>query len=124
VWAVSQAKFNLEVGTEEEGEGEPALWWIPVTYQHVGEEQAKTTFWLSERSAEMAAPASLADNAFVFNVGEIAEKLYIFCIPFFTQIKLKNVHLYTKICFNDFRAPFQDNLYNSIASFSILNNAI
>jgi hypothetical protein len=69
VWTLSQAKFNLEVGTEKEG-AEPALWWIPVTYQHVGEEQAKTTFWLSERSAEMTAPASLADNAFVFNVGE------------------------------------------------------
>ncbi len=68
MWTVCQAKFNLEVGTEE-GE-EPALWWIPVTYQHVGEEQEKTTFWLSERSAEMTAPASLADNAFVFNVGE------------------------------------------------------
>jgi hypothetical protein len=85
VWAVSQAKFNLEVGTEEEGEGEePALWWIPVTYQHVGEEKEKTTFWLSERSAEMTAPASLADNAFVFNVGEFTEKLYIKKKPFCT----------------------------------------
>jgi hypothetical protein len=83
VWTVSQAKFNLEVGTEgEEGE-EPALWWIPVTYQHVGEEQEKTTFWLSERSAEMTAPASLADNAFVFNVGEFPEKLNIFCNRFY-----------------------------------------
>jgi hypothetical protein len=122
VWTVSQAKFNLEVGAEE-GE-EPALWWIPVTYQHVGEEQAKTTFWFSERSAEVKAPASLADNAFVFNVGEFPEKLYIFCIPFFTQIKLKNEHLHKKICFNDFRAPLEENFYNSIASFSILNNEI
>jgi hypothetical protein len=73
------------VGTEEEEGEEPALWWIPVTYQHVGEEQAKTTFWLSERSAEMAAPASLADNAFVFNVGEFPEKLKFFAILFYTN---------------------------------------
>ncbi len=82
MWTVSQAKFNLEVGTEEE---EPALWWIPVTYQHVGEEKAKTTFWLSERSAEVKAPASLADNAFVFNVGEFTEKLKSFAILFYTN---------------------------------------
>ncbi len=114
MWAVSQAKFNLEVGTEV-GE-EPSLWWIPVTYQHVGEEKEKTTFWLSERSAEVTAPASLADNAFVFNVGEFFRKI--------TQIILNNTHLYNKICFNDFHAPLEDNLYNSIASFSILNNEI
>ena len=66
-WNISQTKFNLEVGT---GEEDSAIWWVPVTFKHVDKEE-KTTLWLAEQSAEVTAPASLADNAFVFNVGKL-----------------------------------------------------
>jgi hypothetical protein len=80
-WNISQTKFNLAVASEDEEE-DPSLWWVPVTFKHVDQE-AKTTFWLADRSAEVTAPASLSDNAFVFNVGRLTRKNNVFQYIFY-----------------------------------------